>query len=105
MNFRNMIGWFGILLAGACVLVGLMALASAAGFGGAEEQSRIGDALVVLAAVSFLKPVGLAAMAAGTVGLFWPPDSDGRGHKLRCWIALAIGAASAATSMLLAGSI
>ena len=98
MDLRSMIGWFGLLLAAACVMVLLVA------GGGAITRSGPGqsgpDDLFLPITMLFLKPIGFATMAAGAVGLFWPANTDVRGHNTRCWGALAAGVVAAAISFV-----
>ncbi len=96
MDLRSMIGWFGALLAAACLMVGMIALYFAIT---TPKTSGPGpDDLLVPIAMLFMKPIGLATMAAGAVGLFWPAEIEPGSHNFRCWIALLGGGAATALS-------
>lgn len=98
MDLKSMIGWFGTLLAAACAMVGIIAAFFAVTSPPTDGPGP--DNLLVPISMLFLKPIGLASMATGAVGLFWPPDLDRKGHTLRCWIALIVGAITAAISFV-----
>ena len=98
MDLRSMIGWFGVLLAAACVMVGLVAVFL--GFTAHDPQNPGSDSFVIPIAMLFLKPVAFASMATGAVGLFWPSLVDAQGHNFRSWVALLTGGGAAVVSLM-----
>lgn len=98
MDLKSMIGWFGLMLAAGCVMVGLVAVF--VGLSAADPDRHGSNDLMLPIAMLFLKPVAVATMATGAVGLFWPADTDPDGHSWRCWAALLVGAVAAAISFM-----
>lgn len=98
MDLKASVGWFGVLLASACVMVS--AIAGFAALSGPDPTEAGPSDLMVPIAMLFLKPIAFATMAAGAVGLFWQSEADAGGHNLRCWGSLVTGAAAAALSLM-----
>ncbi len=100
MNFKNVIGWFAVMLGAACIVGLVAALISGVAAGSGAGNRGLGASLIFVAAVSFLNPVGIAAVVAGAIGTFWSVDQNAVSHKYRCWFAMLAGAAAAFVGMV-----
>lgn len=98
MDLKASIGWFAVLLAAACAMVGLVALYAVAVAPASNASGP--DDLMVPITMLFLKPIAFATMAAAAVGLFWPSKEDAGGHNLRCWLSLIAGGVAGGISLL-----
>lgn len=103
-----MIGWFATLMSASILGCAILALAMSVSRY-VSDDVNLGAGLAMIAAFTFMFPLGFAAAIAGGMGLFWrPPGGDtavpatdagvipSRAHIWRCRSALAIGLAGIA---------
>ncbi|MEL7544732.1 MAG: hypothetical protein AAGJ70_13280 [Pseudomonadota bacterium] len=113
MDIRDMIGWFATLMSACIIGCGLLALAMAISRS-ASDEPNMGAALAMIAAFTFMFPLGITAAVAGAAGLVWTPPVDtddastsdtdptqARGHIWRCRSAIAIGLLATALGVTL----